>query len=283
MINQIKTTVLLAALTVLILLIGNWLGGSGGLILAFGLAVFMNMGAYWYSDRIVLHAYHAQPVSEAQAPEIHAMVRRTCQRAQLPIPKIYVIPAETPNAFATGRNPENAAVAVTEGIVRLLDPSELEGVIAHELAHIRNRDILVSTVSATLAGAIMMIASWAQWAAIFGFGRNDDDEDGGGTLGLLAAAIVAPLAATLIQMGVSRSREYLADETAARIVGTPHGLASALRKLQTANERLPMHEATPATAHLFVVNPLSGKSWMSLFSTHPPMEKRISRLLGLAA
>lgn len=279
MINQIKTTVLLAALTVLILLIGNWLGGSGGLILAFGLAVFMNMGAYWYSDRIVLHAYHAQPVSEAQAPEIHAMVRRTCQRAQLPIPNIYVIPAETPNAFATGRNPENAAVAVTEGIVRLLDPSELEGVIAHELAHIRNRDILVSTVSATLAGAIMMIASWAQWAAIFGFGRNDDDEDGGGTLGLLAAAIVAPLAATLIQMGVSRSREYLADETAARIVGTPHGLASALRKLQTANERLPMHE----TAHLFVVNPLSGKSWMSLFSTHPPMEKRISRLLGLAA
>ena len=283
MINQIKTTVLLAALTVLILLIGNWLGGSGGLILAFGLAVFMNMGAYWYSDRIVLHAYHAQPVSEAQAPEIHAMVRRTCQRAQLPIPKIYVIPAETPNAFATGRNPENAAVAVTEGIVRLLDPSELEGVIAHELAHIRNRDILVSTVSATLAGAIMMIASWAQWAAIFGFGRSDDDEDGGGALGLLAAAIVAPLAATLIQMGVSRSREYLADETAARIVGTPHGLASALRKLQTANERLPMHEATPATAHLFVVNPLSGKSWMSLFSTHPPMEKRISRLLGLAA
>lgn len=283
MINQIKTTVLLAALTALILLIGNWLGGSGGLILAFGLAVFMNMGAYWYSDRLVLHAYHAQPVSEAQAPEIHAMVRRTCQRAQLPIPKIYVIPAETPNAFATGRNPENAAVAVTEGIVRLLDPSELEGVIAHELAHIRNRDILVSTVSATLAGAIMMIASWAQWAAIFGFGRNDDDEDGGGTLGLLAAAIVAPLAATLIQMGVSRSREYLADETAARIVGTPHGLASALRKLQTANERLPMHEATPATAHLFVVNPLSGKSWMSLFSTHPPMEKRISRLLGLTA
>lgn len=283
MINQIKTTVLLAALTVLILLIGNWLGGSGGLILAFGLAVFMNMGAYWYSDRIVLHAYHAQPVSEAQAPEIHAMVRRTCQRAQLPIPKIYVIPAETPNAFATGRNPENAAVAVTEGIVRLLDPSELEGVIAHELAHIRNRDILVSTVSATLAGAIMMIASWAQWAAIFGFGRSDDDEDGSGALGLLAAAIVAPLAATLIQMGVSRSREYLADETAARIVGTPHGLASALRKLQTANERLPMHEATPATAHLFVVNPLSGKSWMSLFSTHPPMEKRISRLLGLAA
>lgn len=283
MINQIKTTVLLAALTVLILLIGNWLGGSGGLILAFGLAVFMNMGAYWYSDRIVLHAYHAQPVSEAQAPEIHAMVRRTCQRAQLPIPKIYVIPAETPNAFATGRNPENAAVAVTEGIVRLLDPSELEGVIAHELAHIRNRDILVSTVSATLAGAIMMIASWAQWAAIFGFGRSDDDEDGGGALGFLAAAIVAPLAATLIQMGVSRSREYLADETAARIVGTPHGLASALRKLQTANERLPMHEATPATAHLFVVNPLSGKSWMSLFSTHPPMEKRISRLLGLAA
>ena len=211
------------------------------------------------------------------------MVRRTCQRAQLPIPKIYVIPAETPNAFATGRNPENAAVAVTEGIVRLLDPSELEGVIAHELAHIRNRDILVSTISATLAGAIMMIASWAQWAAIFGFGRSDDDEDGSGALGLLAAAIVAPLAATLIQMGVSRSREYLADETAARIVGTPHGLASALRKLQTANERLPMHEATPATAHLFVVNPLSGKSWMSLFSTHPPMEKRISRLLGLAA
>ena len=281
--NQIKTTVLLAALTALILLIGNWLGGSGGLILAFGFAVFMNVGAYWYSDRIVLHAYHAQPVSEARAPEIHAMVRRACQRAQLPIPKIYVIPAETPNAFATGRNPENAAVAVTEGIVRLLDPSELEGVIAHELAHIRNRDILVSTISATLAGAIMMIASWAQWAAIFGFGRSDDDEDGGGALGLLAAAIVAPLAATLIQMGVSRSREYLADETAARIVGTPHGLASALRKLQTANERLPMHEATPATAHLFVVNPLSGRSWMSLFSTHPPMEKRISRLLGLAA
>ncbi len=227
MVNTFKTTLLLAALTALILLIGNWMGGSGGLVLAFGLAVIMNAGAYWFSDRIVLNSYGAREVSESQAPEIYAMVRRLCGKARLPMPKIYLIPSETPNAFATGRNPENAAVAFTEGILGLLSADEVEGVLAHELAHIGNRDILISSVAATLAGVVMMIASWAQWAAVLGLGRGDDDDQGGGVLGLLVMAIVAPLAATLIQMGISRSREYLADETATRFCGTPGGLAMA--------------------------------------------------------
>lgn len=283
MMNTVKTTVLLAALTALILLIGNWLGGSGGLVLAFLFAVVMNASAYWFSDKIVLHSYGAREVSEGQAPELHAMVRRLCQRAGLPMPRVYVVPSETPNAFATGRDPQHAAVAVTEGILGLLDAEELEGVLAHELAHIRNRDILISSVAATLAGAVMMIAHWAQWAAIFGFGRGRDDEGhGGGALGLIVMAVVAPIAATLIQMGISRSREYLADETGARVAGSPRGLASALQKLHTASRRIPMEEASPATAHLFIVNPLSGESLMSLFSTHPPVEKRIARLYALA-
>ncbi|MFQ5913975.1 MAG: zinc metalloprotease HtpX [Nitrospinota bacterium] len=279
--NSVKTTILLAALTALILLIGNWLGGSGGLVLAFLIAVVMNASAYWFSDKIVLKGYGAQEVSENQAPELYAMVRRLCRKAQLPLPKVYIVPNETPNAFATGRNPDHAAVAVTEGILRVLSAEELEGVLAHELAHVRNRDILISSIAATLAGAIMMIAHWAQWAALFGFGGRDDDDDGGGALGLVAMAIVAPLAATLIQMGISRSREYLADETGARICGSPRGLAHALEKLHIAGQRIPMREASPATAHLFIVNPLSGQSLMSLFSTHPPIEKRIARLLAL--
>ena len=282
MVNTFKTTLLLAALTALILLIGNWMGGSGGLVLAFGLAVIMNAGAYWFSDRIVLNSYGAREVSESQAPEIYAMVRRLCGKARLPMPKIYLIPSETPNAFATGRNPENAAVAFTEGILGLLSADEVEGVLAHELAHIGNRDLLISSVAATLAGVVMMIASWAQWAAVFGLGRGDDDDQGGGVLGLFVMAIVAPLAATLIQMGISRSREYLADETAARFCGTPGGLARALQKLHSASRQIPMEEASPATAHLFIVNPLSGKSLMSLFSTHPPMDKRIARLQAMA-
>ncbi len=282
MVNTFKTTLLLAALTALILLIGNWMGGSGGLVLAFGLAVIMDAGAYWFSDRIVLNSYGAREVSESQAPEIYAMVRRLCGKARLPMPKIYLIPSETPNAFATGRNPENAAVAFTEGILGLLSADEVEGVLAHELAHIGNRDILISSVAATLAGVVMMIASWAQWAAVFGLGRGEDDDQGGGVLGFLVMAIVAPLAATLIQMGISRSREYLADETAARFCGTPGGLARALQKLHSASRQIPMEEASPATAHLFIVNPLSGKSLMSLFSTHPPMDKRIARLQAMA-
>jgi heat shock protein HtpX len=278
--NTIKTTLLLGLLTGLIMGFGNYLGGSQGLLIAFVFAVVMNFGSFWFSDRIVLAMYRARPVEEAQAPELYAVVQNLTVRAGLPMPKVYVIPSDSPNAFATGRNPSHAAVAVTEGILRLLRREELEGVLAHELAHVKNRDTLISTVAATLAGVVMMLGSMVRWAAIFGGLRRSDDDEGGGLIGLLVMAILAPLAAFLIQMAISRSREYQADATGAAISRNPLGLAGALEKLATASERVPM-QASPQTAHMFIVNPLSGATIGRLFSTHPPIEERVKRLQSL--
>jgi len=281
--NSLKTTALLAALTVLFVMLGGMLGGEQGMIVAFVFAGLMNFASYWWSDRIVLWTYGAQEVSEAEAPDFHALVRRLAQRAGLPMPKVYIIPTDTPNAFATGRNPQHAAVAATEGILRILNPDELEGVMAHELGHVRNRDILISTVAATLAGAIMMLARMAQFAAMFGGGRHGDDEEGGGAggiLGMILLAILAPLAAMLIQMAISRAREYVADATGAQISRKPWALADALEKLERAATAMPMN-ASPSTAHLFIVNPLRGSSLLNLFSTHPPVEERVARLRAM--
>jgi heat shock protein HtpX len=278
--NTLKTTFLLAVLTVLFVLVGKAIGGQSGMVFAFGLAVVMNVGSYWFSDKIVLRMYGAREVTEAEAPQLHGMVRRLATAAGTPMPKVCIIPQESPNAFATGRNPAHAAVAVTEGILRILSPDELEGVLAHEMAHVKNRDILIGTVAATLAGAIMMMANMAKFAAIFGGGGRDDREGGGGLFSLLAMAIVAPLGAMLVQMAVSRSREYLADETGARFCGRPEALARALEKISGWSRQVPM-DASPATAHMFILSPLSGGGLMSLFSTHPPVEKRIERLLAL--
>ena len=279
--NQIRTTLLLAALTVLIVLIGNWFGGQQGMFVALLVAAGMNFFSYWFSDKIVLRMYNAQAVGPQEAPELYGTVQTLCRRANLPMPKVYVIPQEAPNAFATGRNPEHAAVAVTEGLLKLMGREELMGVLAHELSHVRNRDILIGSIAATMAGAIMLLANMARWSAIFGGGRRDSEEGGGGGggLALIAMSIVAPLAAMLIQMAISRSREYMADATGASFAGSPQGLASALEKLGAYSKRLPM-DASPATAHMFIVNPLSGRSLMSLFSTHPPLEERIARLRG---
>lgn len=281
--NTLRTALLLTALTLLLVFMGSAVGGRAGMLTAFCFAAAMNFGAYWFSDKLVLRMYGAREVQEPEAPVLHRTVRRLTAQAGLPMPRVYIIPSESPNAFATGRNPEHAAVAATEGILRLLSPDELEGVMAHELAHVRNRDILVSTLAATIAGAISMLGNMLQWAAFMG-GRRDDENEGGagGILGSLALAIVAPIAATLIQLAVSRSREYLADKSGAAISGNPLSLARALAKLQAYSERLPMEEATPATAHLFIVNPLSGGVLSRLFSTHPPMEERIERLEQLA-
>jgi len=257
---------------------GSALGGTTGMVFAFLMACAMNFFSYWFSDKIVLKMYGAREISEHDHPAFYGMVRHLAVRAGLPMPRVYIIPSESPNAFATGRNPEHAAVAATEGILRILTPEELEGVMAHELAHVRNRDILVGTIAATFAGAISMIGSMLQWGAILGTGRGNDEEGAGGMIGSLAMAIIAPIAAMLIQMAVSRSREYLADESGARICGNPHALANALRKLHSASHMLPMTEARPATAHMFIVNPLTGGGLFSLFSTHPPMEERIARL-----
>ncbi len=278
---MLRTTLLLGALTGLILLFGQYMGGQGGLVIAFVFAVVMNFGSYWFSDKIVLRMYGAQEASEAQAPQLHRIVHNLTVRAGLPMPKLYVIPSEGANAFATGRDPNHAAVAVTQGILRLMDERELTGVLAHELAHVKNRDILISSVAATLAGAIMMLANMAQWAAIFGMGRSEDDEDGGGMLGMLVMAFLAPLAAMIIQMAISRTREFAADRTGAAMSGDPLGLASALSKLGLAAERIPMN-ASPQTSHFFIVNPLSGQSVARFFSTHPPLEERIARLRALA-
>lgn len=277
--NTFKTTLLLGALTGLLLFIGGLFGGKGGVFIAFIFAIVMNFGAYWFSDKLILKMYSAQEVTESQAPELYTLVRGLAMRASLPMPKVYIIPEETPNAFATGRDEEHAVVAVTEGILRILNTDELEGVLAHELTHIKNRDMLIGSIAATLAGAIMMMANMAQWAAIFG-GVNRDDDEGGGIVGLILMAILAPLAATLIQMAISRSREYLADEGGARISGKPYGLAGALEKLGRASQAVPM-DANPSTAHMFIVNPLSGRALMNLFSTHPPIEERIARLRGM--
>jgi heat shock protein HtpX len=276
--NVLRTTVLLAALTALFLVIGGAIGGNQGVVIAFIFALVMNFASYWYSDKIVLAMYGAREVTPREAPELHRLVQRLAQRAGIPMPRVYIIPSDAPNAFATGRNPQHGAIAVTEGIMRLLEEDELAGVIAHELGHIRNRDTLIMTVAATLAGAITMLAHMAQWGAIFGgLGRRDDEGDGGGVFGLLFMAILAPIAATLIQLAISRAREYFADSTGAAVAGSPSGLARALEKLHFASQRAPLG-ANPATAHLFIVNPLTGGSLLHLFSTHPPIEERIRRL-----
>jgi heat shock protein HtpX len=275
-----KTALLLALLTAMLVLIGGAIGGQQGMLVAFVLALAMNFFSYWFSDRIVLKMYGAQPIEEAQSPRLFAMVRRLATRAGVPMPRIYLIPSETPNAFATGRNPQHAAVAVTEGIMRLLDEEELEGVLAHELSHVTNRDVLISTLAATLAGAITYLAHMAQWAAFFGGGRSDDDEHGSNPIAMILMAVLAPLAAMLVQLAVSRSREFHADATGARLAGKTWGLAKALEKLQMAQQVVPM-DANPATAHLFIVNPLSGRAMATLFSTHPPLEERIARLRAM--
>jgi heat shock protein HtpX len=279
---MLRTTILLGALTGIIMAMGQWLGGSQGLTIAFIFAVIMNFGSYWFSDKIVLKMYSARQVSEAEAPMLYRIVHNLTLKAGMPMPKVYIIPSEAANAFATGRNPQHAAVAVTEGILRLMNERELTGVLAHEISHVKNRDILISSIAATLAGVIMMVANMARWAAIFGgYSRSDDREGGGGAIGLIVMAILAPLAAMIIQMAISRTREFAADETGARMSGDPLGLASALQKLGFAAERIPL-DASPQTAHFFIVNPLSGRSLMQLFSTHPPLEERIARLQTMA-
>jgi heat shock protein HtpX len=277
--NSIKTVLLLGTLTGLLMLIGGLIGGRGGVYFAFIFALILNFGSYWFSDKIVLKMYKAQEVSETAAPDLYSIVRNLALKASLPMPKVFIIPEETANAFATGRNAEHAVVAVTEGIMRILSKEELEGVIAHELSHIKNGDMLIASIAATIAGAIGMLATMAQWSAIFGGGRSDDD-DHGGIIGLIAMAIVAPLAATVIQMAISRSREFMADAGSANITKNPYGLAAALEKLTRASQIIPMN-ANPSTAHLFIVNPLTGKSLMNLFSTHPPLEERIARLRSM--
>jgi heat shock protein HtpX len=276
--NYLRTTVLLALLTGLIVICGGFLGGRAGMVIALGIAAAMNFGSYWFSDKIVLAMYRAQPVSEAQAPRLHSIVDRLVARAGMPKPKLYVLPQPSPNAFATGRNPSHAAVAVTAGLMELMNDEELEGVVAHELAHVQNRDILISSIAATIAGAITLLAGMARWAAIFGgFGGRDDRD--GGILGLIVMAVVAPLAAIIIQMAVSRSREYAADATGAQFAGNPYGLAQALEKLGRYSKKIPTR-TTPATSHMFIVMPLSRRGVMGLFSTHPPIEERIRRLVG---
>src|SRR5216117_688607 len=275
--NVFKTGFLLAVLTMMLVLLGGAFGGRQGMLIAFVIALLMNFFSYWFSDKMVLAAYGAQPIEEAAAPRLYAIVHRLATRAGIPMPRVYLIPSETPNAFATGRNPEHAAVAVTEGIMRILDEEELEGVLAHELSHVKNRDVLISTIAATLAGAITYLAHMAQWAAMFGGRSSNDDEGGVNPIAAILMAVLAPIAAMLVQMAVSRSREFQADATGARVAGRPLGLASALEKLERANEVAPM-AANPSTAHLFIVNPLRGDVLMRLFSTHPPLEERIARL-----
>jgi heat shock protein HtpX len=278
--NTVKTVGLMVFMTLLLVFVGAAIGGRSGMIMAFALATIMNFGSYWFSDKIVLRMYKAEPVSEAQAPELHAIVRTLVQKAGLPMPKVYIIPEETPNAFATGRNPEHAVVAVTQGIMKLLSREELSGVIAHELAHIKHRDMLTGTIVATMAGAISMLAQMAKWTMIFG-GRRDDD-DRGSPIAALVMMIVAPIAAMLVQMAISRSREFEADAGGAKIAGQPSGLANALLKLEKGSQLVPMEDAKPATAHMFIVNPLTGGGLMKLFSTHPPIAERVQRLNDMA-
>ena len=280
--NTFKTAFLLTALTLLLTFIGRYFGGQNGMLLALLFAAVMNFVSYFYSDKIALAMYRAQPVTREELPRAYAAVERLTQKIGLPMPKIYVIPTESPNAFATGRNPQHASVAVTHGILGLLNDEELEGVLAHELGHVGNRDILISSVAATIAGAITMLASMGRFAMIFGGMGNDREERGGGGLGTLLMLILAPIAASLIQLAVSRSREYQADATGAHYTGNPYALASALQKLDAYSKRVPM-AASPSTAHLFIIQPLLGMNFGSLFSTHPPIAKRIERLTGRPA
>ena len=279
--NTLKTAFLLGLMTGLILLVGGLIGGRGGMTIALVLAIAMNFISYWFSDKIVLAMYRARKIEQADDPRLYSIVERLAARANIPMPRLFLIPQDQPNAFATGRNPKHAAVAVTAGIMQLMDDQELEGVLAHELSHVTNRDILISSIAATIAGAIAYLAHMAQWAAIFGGfgGRDDRDRGGGGIIGLLATAIIAPIAATMIQLAISRSREFEADKSGAELAGSPFGLARALEKLGKASGRIPM-DANPATAHMFIVSPFSGHALMKLFSTHPPLEERIRRLLG---
>jgi heat shock protein HtpX len=274
--NALKTTLLLGLMSGLLLVIGDALGGQGGLKIAFGMAVVMNFVSYWFSDKIVLRMYKAQQVGPEHP--LYGIVAGLAQRAGLPMPKVYIIPDASPNAFATGRNPSHAAVAATQGILQMLDQRELEGVLAHELSHVKNRDILISSVAATIAATIMMVARMAQWAAFFGGGRSDN-RDGPGPIGLLATIILAPLGAMLIQAAISRSREYAADASGAALVGSPYGLVDALKKLEVMSKRVPL-EANPATAHMFIIKPFNVAGLLSIFSTHPPTEARINALLG---
>ncbi len=280
--NLIKTGFLLTVLTCLLVLAGGALGGQQGMVIALVLAFVMNVGSYWFSDKIVLRMYGAQPVDEAQAPGLYRIVRELAAEGKIPVPPIYIIQDDSPNAFATGRNPSHAAVAVTEGILRILSEDELKGVLAHELSHVRNRDTLIMTIAATLAGAITYMAQMAQWAAIFGGGRRSDDEGGGGggLIGMILMAILAPIAALLVQMAISRGREYEADASGARLCHRASGLEHALAKLDVASRQAPL-DATPATAHLFIVNPLTSGGLATLFSTHPPIEERIARLRAM--
>jgi heat shock protein HtpX len=280
--SMLKTTALLAVLTGLILLIGGLLGGTGGLEVAFVIAIVMNFVSYWFSDKIVLKAYGAQPLDASNAPELYSIVHELATSAGIPMPRLYLINSDTPNAFATGRNPKHAAVAVTRGIMRICSRDELKGVIGHELSHVINRDILISSIAATLAGVIMFVGTMLRWTALFGGFGGRDGEQRGGIIELLAIAILAPIAASLIQLAISRTREYQADASGARLSHNPLYLANALRKLEAANERMPMEQASPSTAHLFIVNPLSAAGIARLFSTHPPIEERIRRLERMA-
>ena len=279
MINNMKTVLLLGLLTGLILFFGSF-WGENGLVVAFFLSVVMNFASYFFSDKIALRMYNAQPVAREQAPRLYSILEFLCSRDNIPMPKVYLIPTDSPNAFATGRSPEHASVAVTQGALNLLDENELTGVLAHEISHVKNRDILISSVAATLAAALMMIANMARFAVFFGgFGGGRDRDEGGGAIGGLLTIILAPIAAMLIQMWISRTREYQADASGAEVVGNPYGLASALQKLENYSKRIPM-EASPSTAHMFIMHPFSGSSLLSLFSTHPPTQKRIERLLS---
>jgi heat shock protein HtpX len=279
--NTVKTLGLMVFMTLLLVFVGAAIGGRGGMVMAFAMAAIMNVGMYWFSDKIVLRMYHAQPVTEAEAPELHAIVRTLVQKAGMPMPKVYIIPDETSNAFATGRNPEHAVVAVTQGIMRILSREELTGVIAHELAHIKHRDMLTGTIVATMAGAISMLAQMAQWWSMIFGGRRDDDE-GGSPIVALVMMIVAPIAAMLVQMAISRAREFEADKGGAQIAGSSSGLSNALLKLEKGAQIVPMTDARPATAHMFIVNPLTGGGLMKLFSTHPPIAERVARLNEMA-
>jgi len=278
MTNTLKTTFLLGLMTTLIVIVGQLLGGNQGMIIAFVIAVGMNFFSYWFSDKIVLATYKAHEIRQEDNPILYDIVKRLATGAALPMPRIYIIPGEQPNAFATGRNPSHAAVAVTGGLLKLMNEKELEGVIAHELAHVKNRDILIGSIAATMSGAIMIVANMARWAAIFGGGRGG--RGGSNAIGLLLTAIVAPLAAMLIQMAISRSREYLADMTGANLTGSPEGLASALEKLGMYSGRIPS-KASPSSAHMFIVNPLAGGGIANMFSTHPPIAERVARLRGV--
>ena len=278
--NRLRTLFLLSILTALFLWVGQALGGSGGLAIAFGFAVVMNFGAYWFSDRIVLSMYRAQELSPSDAPQLWHMVETLAERARIPMPRLYVLPEQSPNAFATGRNPKHAAVAVTEGLLRALDRDQVAAVIAHELGHIRNRDTLVMSIVATLAGALSMLANMAMWSAFLG--GHSDDEDGPSPIAGLLGILMAPIAATLIQMGISRGREFMADEAAARFTQDPLALANGLRRIESWSREIPMQAGSPATAHMFILNPFHGGGIAKLFSTHPPTEERIARLEAMA-